>query len=251
MKFASYTDLMKEAVSYYDDTDVIDTGWDLSTPHVKRIMHYINRAQEEIWYYRPWPWRMGNFDFTINAPNVGDAYLPGNFSNVGPNGLLLDEQGRPWAEISYQDMVVLRQRNQRTQDHLFCIGQDDKQWDADIPAATGSTGVYSASRKLMVPNTEQPFNKLVGGGYQGLFSLLYEMTAPLVDETVWAFPPAIPPGFHHTLLLGTVAKMQEGKGDGRSIWRSDYVATLAKLAAELEPLQSRPRQMPVTIGRMW
>jgi len=251
MLFPDYESLMKEAISYYDDTDVIDSGYDPNTSHRKRVLHYINRAQEEIWYYRPWPWRMAEYDFSIGAPNVGEASMPGNFSNVGPNGLLLDNQGRPWAEISYQDMVVLRKRSTRTQDQLFCIGDDAKEWDSDFPANTGETGAYSGYRKLMVPNTQQPFNKLVGGGYEPLFTLYYEMTAPLVDDSVLQFPIGIPNGFHHCLLLGTVAKMQEAKGDGRSIWRSDYVATLAKLTAELEALQSRPRQMPVTIGGMW
>ena len=249
MKFADYDALAREAISYYDDTDVLDSGWTIPTAHLKRVLHYINRAQEEIWYYRPWPWRMANYDFVFTGP--GFSPLPENFSNVGPNGLLLDNQGRPWAEISYQDMVVLRKRSTRTQDQLFCIADDSKAWDSDFPAASGTTGAYSAYRKLIVPNTQQPFNVVDGGGWAPLFTLYYEMTAPLVDDSLLQFPIGIPNGFHHALLLGTVAKMQEAKGDGRSIWRSDYVATLAKLTAELEALQSRPRQMPVTIGGMW
>jgi hypothetical protein len=250
MLFATYQDLLDAAVSYYDDTDVVDSGWNLTSGHKNRVLHYINRAQEEIWYYRPWPWRMASYDFAIGAPNVGKARLPSNFSNVGPNGLFLDVNGEPWAEISYQDMVVLRKRRERTQDHLFCIGTDAKQWDDD-PSAIGTYGVDSGYRTLMLTDPNRPFNVLVGGSYEGLFTLLYEMTAPLVDSTRLANGIDIPTGFHHVLLLGTVAKMQEAKGDGRSIWRADFVATLAKLTAELEALQSRPRQMPVTIGRMW
>jgi hypothetical protein len=238
MLFDSYESLGKEAVSYYDDTDVIDSGWDMTDQHRKRIQHYINRAQEEIWYYRPWPWRMAFYDMG----GTGEVILPGNFSNVGPNGLLLDREGRPWAEISYQDMVVLQKRRERTQDELFCIGNPSKPYNFDLPDASGDTGAYSGFRVLAVANPDQDLSG---------FTLYYEMTAPKVTDDKWQFPIDIPNGFHHTLLLGTVAKMQEAKGDGRSIWRSDFVATLAKLAAELEPLQSRMRQMPVTIGRMW
>ena len=242
MRFETYEDLMKEVVTFYDDTDVIDSGWTVPLTHQRRIYHYINRAQEEIWYYRPWPWRMATYDFS-NGATSGKALLPLNFSNVGPNGLLLGPDNTPWTEISYQDMVVLRRRSQRTNDHLFCIGNDDKQWDSNVPDADGTSGAYSGARYLLVVNSGMDLTS----GYE----LLYEMTAPIVTYDKAASSIDIPAGFHHVLMLGTVAKLMESKGDARSIWRSDYVATLAKLAAELEELQSRPRQMPVTIGRMW
>jgi hypothetical protein len=243
MRFGTYEDLMKELISFYDDVDVIDSGYSVPLTHQKRIFHYINRAQEEIWYYRPWPWRMATYDFSVGTPANGRALLPLNFSNVGPNGLLIGPgEHRPWVEISYQDMVVLRRSALRTKDHLFCIGDDNKQWDADAPANTGTTGVYSGARYLLVPDTSQDFTG---------FELLYEMTAPTVTYDVRTQAIGVPAGFHHALMVGSVAKVQEGKGDARSVWRSDFVATLAKLAAELEALQSRPRQMPVTIGRMW
>lgn len=240
MRFATYQDLMKEVVTFYDDTDVIDSGWTVPTTHQRRIYHYINRAQEEIWYYRPWPWRMATYDFSTGA-SAGKATLPLNFSNVGPNGVLLDTEGRPWTEISFQDMIVLRHKYERTQDYLFCIGDDAKAFN-DTSTDSATTGAYSGSRKLL---TADPQQVLTG------FKLLYEMVAPSVTYDGSAAAIDIPAGFHHVLLLGTVAKLQEAKGDARSIWRSDYVATLAKLAAELEELQSRPRQMPVTIGGMW
>lgn len=240
MLFTNYSDLVAKAVSYYDDTDIIDSGWTLPTPHAKRIYHYVNRAQEEIWYYRPWPWRMATMDADAISVSNGVAQMPTNFSNVGPNGLFLDQEGRPWAEIGVQDMVVLRKRQERTRDHLFCVGEDATQYDdGDIG---DDAGVRKSGRYIMVPNTGETMSG---------FQVYFEMIAPHVSIDNANDAIGVPPNYHHALLMGTVAKMQEAKGDARSIWRSDFVATLAKMAAENEHLTSRPRQMPVTIGRMW
>jgi len=243
MPFSDYADLMTQAASYYDDADVIDTGWTLPPQHQKRIYHYINRAQEEIWYYRPWSWRMAYYDFTFTDED-GLAELPFNFSNVGPNGLLLDTDGRPWAEIGFQDMVVLRKKRLSTKAELFAVGSDvlgSGVWEADGGPGTDDAGVPVTTRSIMIPdlaNTQQ-------------FTLFFEMAAPLVTVDDADNPIGVPRNFHNALLTGTVAKMQEAKGDARSIWRSDFIATLAKIAAEEEHLTSRPRQMPVTIGGMW
>jgi hypothetical protein len=234
MAFSDYADLMTQAASYYDDADVIDTGWVLPVQHQKRIYHYINRAQEEIWYYRPWSWRMARLSVNFYA---GAVQLPLNFSNVGPNGLLFGPENDPWAEISFQDMMVLQQRNMRTQDHLFAVG------NAQLDGTDEVAGVPVTFRKLMIPDPAAIAS--------ASFLLLYEMTAPLVTVDDATEEIGIPRNFHNALLMGTVAKMQEAKGDARSIWRSDFIATLAKIAAEEEHLTSRPRQMPVTIGGMW
>lgn len=233
MPYALVDDLIKDVASYYDDTDA--TIYTLPPSKLQRYLHYAQRTVDEIVNFKPWPWKMAHTTLTFNVTpaNGYEAVAPADFANVGPNGALMDRTGEPWAEIDYRNMVFLIASGRDASRHWFCIGRRI----ASTSTAVGDGGVLEGdARGLMIPdrNNTQPF------------TLFYETSPPklVLGEVV-----PLPESFHNAALLGTVAKLQEGKGDPRDIWRAEYVAALSKQVALLKPLSSRVAQMPMTTGR--
>lgn len=231
MPYASIDDLINDVASYYDDTDAVSIG--IPSSKQARYLHYAQRTSDEISNYKPWPWKMAYEDITFTA---GEADLPADFANVGPNGALFDPIGEPWAEIDYRNMVAILAAGQQQTRHWFCIGRRQQ---------TTSTGVGDGGalggevRAIMIPNVNETRT----------FKIFYETSPPLL---VLGTAIPLPESFHNALLLGTVAKLQEGKADPRDIWRAEYVSALAKQVALLMPLASRVKQMPLSTGRrMW
>jgi hypothetical protein len=229
-------DLLKDVASYYDDVDA--NTYTLPDSKKNRYLHYAQRTVDEIVNFKPWPWKMAHapIQFNITPANGHEAEAPPDFANVGPNGALLDSTGEPWAEIDYRNMVFLISAAQQTTRHYFCIGRRI----LDTSTNLGDGGVTGGeSRGLLIPDSNNTT----------IFTLFYETSPP---KLVLGNAIPLPESFHNTLLLGTVAKLQEGKGDPRDIWRAEYVAALSKQVALLKPLSSRVQQMPLTTGRrMW
>lgn len=236
MPYALVDDLLKDVASHYDDTDA--TAFVLPTSKLNRYLHYVQRTLDEIYNFKPWPWKMAykTLQFNVSPANGREAPVPKDFANVGPNGALFDPRGEPWAEISFRDMIALHASGSGQSNHLFAVGRRQ----ADASTAVGDGGVKNAdSRGLLIPDPNRT----------DAFTLFYETSPP--KAALGAVIP-IPESMHNALLLGTVAKLQEGKADPRDIWRAEYVTALSKQVAALMPLTSRMRQMPLTTGRrMW
>src|SRR3989304_4630431 len=109
--------LVADIIANYDNTEV--ATHQNPTSRVARIISYMQRAMEDLWYHRAWAFAMGADALTMTA---GEAALPTDFARVGPEGALLDSRGLPWVEISFQDMAYLRTRRIQQGQHLFCIG---------------------------------------------------------------------------------------------------------------------------------
>jgi hypothetical protein len=202
--------MVADIIANYDNTET--TTLQNPTTRTARIVSYMQRAAEELWYHRAWPFAM---DLEALVMSGGEASLPTDFARVGPEGALLDPNGKPWVEIAFQDMAYLRTRGLRQADHLFCIGS-----------------------KVQVVNVASTQT----------FTLVYQLVAPTIATGgTTGFP--IP--FSHAFLLGTVMKLKEEEGDAREIWRRDYQMALARATA-LWTQASRPQRMPKTLpGRMW
>jgi hypothetical protein len=234
--YALVDDLIRDVASYYDDTDA--NVYTLPPSKLNRYLHYAQRTTDEIVNYKPWPWKMAYapIQFNVTPANGREAIPPADFANVGPNGALFDSTGEPWAEIDFRNMVALISANRHITRHYFCVGRRI----ASVSTGVGDGGVAEGEeRGLLIPDP----NNLT------TFTLFYETSPPLLTLGV-EIP--LPESMHNALLLGTVAKLQEGKADPRDIWRAEYVSALAKQVALLMPLASRVKQMPLSSGRrMW
>jgi hypothetical protein len=217
--YTETTTLVDDISLYYDNTD-LDTVQD-PTRRRNKILQFVNRARDEIWWYRPWPWTL---TYTTLIMVAGQANVPPNFSEVGPRGGLYDAaQGRPWVQINYQEMVTLRERTVRVNDKLFAVGPNL------------DTGVQS----IVIPNT----------GSSEEFKLVYRML-PLNLAYGDDIEP-LPSHFGHALLLGAVARMKEEEGDPRPLWRQDFLQALSRAMMTERETSSRPGQMPMAVGRKW
>lgn len=231
MPYATVDALINDVASFYDDTDA--TVYTLPTSKLNRYLHYVQRTVDEIHNYKPWPWKMVYKNLTFTARQ---ADLPTDFANIGPNGALFDARGEPWAEIDYRNMVAIIAAGQDVSRHWYCVGRRLASASVNIGDGGAKGGEI---RALLIPD---PNNATT-------FTLYYETSPP---QLALGSAISIPESFHNCVLLGTVAKLQEGKADPRDIWRAEYVAALAKQVAMLMPLASRVKQMPLTTGRrMW
>lgn len=217
--YATVEDLVKELAAWYDDTDT--TQYTLPTSKLNRYLHYTQLTLEEIWNYRAWPFKMKSDAISVTA---GVGPLPTDFAAFGPNGYLKAQASSDiWAEAALQDVSVLRTGNKGQNMHVFAVG-DTGQGDGTLAVFTPST-------------TEN-----------GSFDVFYEQVAPTL---VLSDQVPLPASMHHVLLKGGISKVQEAKGDRRTVYRSEYVAALAKQVAVMMPLASRMNQMPMTVGRRW
>ncbi len=230
MPYATVLDLVNDLASFADETDT--ENYTLPPSRVRRLGHYVQRANDEIWGYRPW-----DFKYALKADIAfasGHATMPTNMATVGPAGMFWkpgDNTREPWAQIHIQDMMAVRVAGRDRHKHWFAIGLLDQTETTDTQAV----------REIWVPKDEAQ-----------VFSLFYELsprTFDLDDLTNEAVP--LPELFHNTLFAGALAKLQDAKGDPKSIWRAEYLATLAKVTANYHVNSSRMEQMPNTVGGMW
>lgn len=252
MGYATVGDLINDVAAYYNDTDAIN--YNLSAATKRRLLFYVQRTVDEIWYFRPWAFKMNYLSVQGSDIQNGAYALPFNFATVGSKGGLFEQVNHTlWTEVDFQEWMVLRQRGNTQQMRWYTIGNLSAQGEGVIqedPPETGPIlGIGTAgqpTRSLLFPSPTEARD----------FDLYYEGSPPRLGGTTGTdYTQAIPTfdeAFHHVILQGTVAKLQEAKGDPRPIWRSEYIAALSKAAAQHQPLTSRMQQMPRALpGGMW
>lgn len=207
-------------LAYYDNTDA--STMQNASARQARILHYLQRTAEEVWFHRSWPFSLASATLVFSG---GAASVPENFAQVSAEGGLFDTNGRPWVEIAYQDMLYLRMRAIRANDHVYAIGSND---------GTGSQRVFLPGTSLT------PTMYLI---YQTVMATL------VYDQYGEGFLP-FPEQFGEVLLMGTVAKLKSEEGDARQDWKGDYARALARVAATYVK-RTRPQMMPQTVGGMW
>lgn len=252
MGYGTVGDLINDVAAYYNDTDAIN--YVLSPATKRRLLFYVQRTVDEIWYFRPWSFKMNYF--VCNNWSSGVHALPYNFATVGPKGGLFEQVTHIlWTEVDFQEWMVVRQKAATQQERLYTIGNISAAAtniiSGDPPTVGPGLGAGTAGqakRSLLVPSTTE----------SRVFDLYYEGSPPRVginQQGVYDYTQPIPTldeAFHHVILSGTVAKLQEAKGDPRPTFRSEYIAALSKAAAQHLALTSRMQQMPRALpGGMW
>lgn len=213
--YADVDTLVADVISIYDSTET--SSLQNLAARTARIVHYLQRTVEDVWFHRAWPFSMASDTLTMTA---GEDSLPTDFGRISIEGALFDSNGISWVEIPYQDMQYLRTRGLKQQAKLFAIGSMLQVVD---PTSTAS------------------------------FTLVYQKMAPTIaagEDMGLGEDIGFPQSFGQVLLLGTVAKLKEEEGDTRQIWKADYQQALGKMGT-LYQRASRPSQMPQTIGGMW
>jgi hypothetical protein len=209
--YANVDALIQAVIYYYDDTK------DVSADRQGRILHYVNRVLEEIWNYRQWNFKYGNYAITFTG---GVGQCPDGFEAVGPNGGLYDSVGELWAEAELQEVLHLRQAG--TLDHYYAVGD----WDTQ-----------NEYRYIYIPDVNNA----------DTFTLIYNKTAPTLSSGDLL---PVPPSMHEAVFAGTVMHVQKSKNDERD-WRGDFLRALSRAAIIERPNRSRGLQLPYTVGRMW
>lgn len=203
--------LVDDISKYYDNTD-LDTIQDADRRRNK-VMQYVNRARDEIWWWRAWAWTWTSASITMSG---GEASRPSKFSQVGTHGGLFDGNGHPWTEINWQEMQTLRNRAGTVNDKLFAVGTT-----------------------IQVPNTASSQE----------FTIVYRLAPTLLSYGESLSP--LPEHFGHALLLGSVARLKEEEGDDRQIWRNDFLRALSRAMMTERETGSRVLQMPNAVGGKW
>jgi len=215
--YTTFDAIVSDVLNIYDNTE--DTSVQQVTNRTNRILHYIQRTIEDLWYDpRVWSFTMASDILTMAA---GESAFPDDFAQVSGEGGLFDANGKPWVEIPYQDMAYLRGRSLEQNSRFYAIG------------AT-----------IRVPNVQST---------EG-FTLIYQKVAPtavLVNDNTLLADAGFPPVFGEAILLGTVSKLKEEEGDARQTWRMDYMKALSRVASVWSKNRTRVSRMPVTIGGMW
>lgn len=213
--YTTFDAIVSDVLNIYDNTE--DTSLQQVTNRRNRILHYIQRTIEDLWYDpRVWSFTMASDILTMLG---GECAFPDNFAQVSGEGGLYDLNGKPWVEIPYQDMEYLRGRGLEQNSRFYAIGSNLK-----VPDTAGAA----------------------------MFTLIYQKVAPtaaLGDELLG--DAGFPPVFGEAILLGTVSKLKEEEGDARQGWRMDYMKALSRVASVWSKNRTRVSRMPVTIGGMW
>lgn len=225
MPYTNVGEIADDLASFADETDV--ASYTVSPSRRRRLGHYIQRAHDDMWNYRPW-----SFKYLTVGPfqtNVHEYNLPTNFGNVGDNGVLwneADNSKEPWAEIAIQDMMALIAAGRDFHKRWFSIGY--------------SSGLQAV---LYVAKPDSNY---------GQFKLFYEKAPATFDlNNLGAEAVPFPPIFHDALFAGSLANLQQAKGDPMSIWRAEYIAKLSKATSVFMPNSSRMQQLPNTVGGQW
>jgi hypothetical protein len=228
MPYASIGEIVDALSSFADETDT--QNFTVPPSRRRRLGHYVQRATDEIWNYRPWSFKYTtatgiNFYVGESAPQ-----LPIRFGNIGDEGVLWnlsDNSREPWVEIALQDMIAVQAAGRDQNKKWFAV-----KWDSQPRAS------------LLIPN-------LAAGPY-GDFTLFYEQSPVTFDlDNIDIEEVPFPQIFHDVLFAGSMAKLQQAKGDPQSIWRAEYISALAKVTARFQTGSSRMQQMPNTVGGQW
>lgn len=208
------SDIVDDVIAIYDNTD--ESGVHNVTTRRARIVHYLQRTMEDLWFHRSWPFSMNSAALVMVA---GEDTLPTDFARISYEGCLLGpSSNRPWTEISFQDMAYLRTRQVEQNRKVFAVGS-----------------------VIQIPNTASTET----------FTLIYQKVAPTAGYGGQSGDPTgFPLPFGEALLLGTVAKLKAEEGDPRTNWREDYQKAVARAGA-LWIRASRASRMPMTVGGMW
>jgi hypothetical protein len=212
--YTEVDDIVADITAIYQNTD--QTTYQDVTKRTARILHYMQRTGEDLWYDRPWTFAMKSASVTMSS---GSAALPTDFGRLSEEGALYDANGQPWLECtSFQDFVVRR--------------------------AWG--GTEKNRRRFIIAGTVQ----VVDSASTQTFTLVYQKQAPTM-ETGTGKVTGFPQEFGEAILMGTVVKLQLGENDPRRDWKEDYLKTVMRLRASWRSGRSRLQQMPVTIGGAW
>ena len=218
--YTTFDAIVSDVLNIYDNTE--DTSLQQVTNRRNRILHYIQRTIEDLWYDpRVWSFTMASDILTMIG---GECAFPDNFAQVSGEGGLYDLNGKPWVEIPYQDMEYLRGRGLEQNSRFYAIGSNLK-----VPDTAGAA----------------------------MFTLIYQKVAPTAALGVTEIEVGLlgalgfPSVFGEAILLGTVSKLKEEEGDARQGWRMDYMKALSRVASVWSKNRTRVSRMPVTIGGMW
>lgn len=203
-------DLHETILTIYENTDAAQL--EDPTARYARVTHFLQRATDDIWYDRSWPFTMGSSSLTMVG---GAAARPSDFAGLTEEGGLWDSNGRPWKEQAYQDMAVIRARGVEQASKLFSVGA-----------------------QVLVPDTTST----------ATFTLVYQTTSPTIQTYGASQAFVLPYGFWQPLLLGAVTLIKHEAGDVRETWRKDYQSALAKQQKLWKGMASRIRRMPNTVG---
>lgn len=210
---ADMDDLYDTILAVYENTDAATLV--NATVRRARIVHFVQRALEGLWYDRSWPFSMSSATLTMAG---GSAARPTDFAGVTGEGGLWDSNGHPWKEIGYQDMAVIRARHVEVTSKMFTV------------AST-----------VLVPDTTST----------STFTLVYQKMTPELTAYGTSQAVPLPYGFWESLLLGAVALIKYEQGDKRPEWRLDYKDALARQQRLWRNQASRPTRLPITVGGQW
>lgn len=215
--YTTFDAIVSDILNIYDNTE--DTAVQQVTNRTNRILHYLQRTVEDLWYDpRVWSFTMGSDALTMSG---GECAFPDDFAQVSGEGVLVDSGGKAWVEIPYQDMEYIRRKGLEQNSRYYAIGATLK-----VPVVT-STETYT---------------------------LIYQKVAPtvaLITGNELLGDAGIPPVFGEAILLGAVTKLKEEEGDARQGWRADYMKAVSRAASVWSKGRTRVSRMPVTIGGMW
>jgi hypothetical protein len=206
-------DLTDLILAKYENADAAQLAD--ATLRQARVVHFEQRAVDDIWYDRGWPFSMSSATLTMSS---GSAARPSDFAGLTGEGGLWDSLGRPYQEISYQDMSVLRARGVEAQSKLFSVGTT-----------------------ILIPDTSST----------GTFTLVYQKTAPELTAYGTSQAVPLPYAFWEAILLGAVSFLKSEKGDQRPIWALGYREALSKQQRLWRSGSSRPSRLPQTVGGQW
>lgn len=227
MYYATVGALINDALRYYDDID--DTLITDLTVSQNRMLHYYDRAVEEICRSRPWwPFMYAN---TTVALSGGIGTLPVDFSGIGPEGYVISEVGGlPWSEVNYQEILSIRNNssNAAANDRLFAIGPPDQT-------------LQTPTQRLRI------FVSRIGDART--LTITYEKTLAAGSLST---PLFLPYYLHHAALAGTVFYAAKSKNDGRAdMFRAEFNKALSDGIKVGRPKRHRVNQLPMTVGNMW
>jgi len=220
--------MLNTAGSYTEWIDPTDADY------TARRLYWLQLLQEvfdEVWNYRPWPWKLRNDQITVPLAD-GFEPMPEDYQELGEQGgvyLVGSADGWPLEEVSPQQIQGERASGAgatSTPDHFAIFGFD---------VATG------------LPLIQLP----PLGSAVNLDIWFYANPTLLVDDSTSSGLTDIPLAYHQTVLLaGLVAKLRRNKGDDRD-WQALFDKGLAWMVTREKPRKNTPRSMPRSMIGQW
>jgi hypothetical protein len=225
MAYSSVYDMVDALAAFLDETPV--GTFNLTANRRSRLTHYVQRALDDIWNDRPWPFKFADAGPLTATDNVISLATVTDFGSIGEEGIFWDDSDndkRPWAEIAIQDLKSMLARGNYENERVFALG-------------------WGSGQELYVPRN---------GTNVGAFMLTYKREIPTVSESQGVAVP-IPGVLHAALFQGAVARLQQAKGDKMyREYQIDFMKTLSRGAAEMRALSSRMSRLPKAVGgRQW